>query len=63
MPELPESVPKGQFVAACALLLVGFVAVLFAGGSVVILLISLVLVLAGAAIGLKLGYGLWKATE
>ena len=63
MPELPESVPKGQFVAACVLLLVGFVAVLFAGGSLVILLVSLVFVLAGGALGLKLGYGLWKATE
>ena len=63
MPELPESVPKGPFVAACVLLLVGFVAILFAGGSLVILLLAMVLVLAGGGIGLKLGYDLWKATE
>lgn len=63
MPELPESVAKGPFVGACVLLLVGFVGIVFAGGSLVIIGIATLLVLAGAGIGLKLGLDLWKATE
>jgi hypothetical protein len=63
MVELPESVPKVQFGVAVALVLVGFVAILFAGGSVIILLVAMLLVLAGGGLGFKLGYDLWKATE
>ena len=63
MVELPESVPKVPFAVACALLLLGFVAILFAGGSLIILLIAMLLVLAGGGLGFKLGYDLWKATE
>lgn len=63
MPELPESVPKVPFAVACALMLVGFVAIIFAGGNGVILLMAALLVLAGGGIGAKLGLDLWKATE
>jgi len=62
MPELPDSVPKGPFVAACALLLVGFVAIIFVR-SVPGILVGSVLLLAGAGIGAKLALDLWKATE
>jgi len=63
VPELPESVPKGPFLAACGLALVGFIAILFARGNELVLLAAMVLVLAGGAIGLKLGLDWWKATE
>ena len=61
--ELPESVPKRPFQVAVALLLLGFVAIIFAGGSLLIISIGTLLVLAGGAIGFKLGLDLWKATE
>ncbi len=63
MPELPESVPRGPFIAACVLVLLGFLAVLFAGGSGIIIWVGALLVLAGGGIGAKLGFDLWKATE
>lgn len=63
MPELPESVPKVPFVAACVLLFLGFVAIIFAGGNGLIMWLGALLVLAGGAIGGKLGLDLWKATE
>ena len=63
MPELPESVPKGLFVAAIVLALLGFILILFAGGSVPIIGLGMLSVLAAAGIGLKLGLDLWKATE
>jgi len=62
VPELPESVPKNLFVAAIVLVLVGFIVILFAGGSPIIWL-GMLLVLGGGAIGTKLGLDLWKATE
>jgi len=62
MVELPESVPKGPFRVAVGLLVVGFLAIIF-GGSTVAILIGSLLVLAGGAIGTKLGIDLWKATE
>jgi len=61
MPELPESIPKVPFAGACVLIFVGFVAIIFGGGPGI--LIGSVLVLAGAGIGAKLGFDLWKATE
>jgi len=63
MPELPEIVPRAPFFAACGLALVGFIAIVFAGGSAPIIWIGALLVLAGAAIGGKIGLDLWKATE
>ncbi len=63
MPGLPESVPKAPFAAACVLVLIGFVAVIFASGNGLILLGAALLILAGGAIGAKLGLDLWKATE
>ena len=63
MPELPESVPKVPFAAACALILLGFIAIVFAGGSGIVIWLGALLVLAGGAIGGKLGLDLWKATE
>ncbi len=63
MPELPESVPKVPFVAACVLILLGFIAVIFAGGSVAVIWLGALLVLAGGGIATKLGVDLWKATE
>lgn len=63
MPELPESVPKGPFIAACVLLLLGFLAIIFAGGSGIVIWIGALLVLIGGGIGGKLGLDLWKATE
>ncbi len=63
MPELPDSVAKAPFVAACALIFVGFVAIVFAGGSGLVIWIGALLVLAGAGIGGKLGLDLWRATE
>ncbi len=41
----------------------GFLAVLFASGSAPVIWIGALLVLAGGAIGTKLGIDLWKATE
>jgi len=63
MPELPETVPRGLFTAGVVLLFVGFIAIIFASGSLAILALGTLLVLAGAGIGLKLGVDLWKATE
>ena len=63
MSQLPESVPMVPFVAACALVLLGFIAIVFAGGSGAIIWLGALLVLAGGAIGAKLGLDLWKATE
>lgn len=63
MPELPESVAKVPFVGACALVLLGFVAIVFAGGSGVVIWLGALLVLTGGGIGAKLGLDLWKATE
>lgn len=63
MPELPESVPKGPFAAAVALVLLGFIAILFAGGSAPVIWLGALLVLIGGGIGAKLGLDLWKATE
>lgn len=63
MPELPESVPKVPFVAAVVLVLVGLIAILFAGGSAVIIWPAMLLVLIGGGIGTKLGVDLWRATE
>ena len=63
MPELPESVPKIPFAAACALVFAGFVAIVFAGGSALVIWLGALLVLAGGGIGAKLGLDLWKATE
>jgi len=63
MPELPESVAKVPFVAACVLLLLGFVAIIFAGGNALVIWTGALLVLVGGGIGAKLGLDLWKATE
>ena len=63
MPELPESVPKAPFVAACVLFFLGFVAIVFAGGNGLILWTGTLLVLASIAIGGKIGLDLWRATE
>jgi hypothetical protein len=63
MPELPESVPKGPFYAACALAFLGFVAIVFAGGNALVMWVGSLLVLAALGIGAKLGLDLWKATE
>ena len=61
--ELPDNVPRGMLAAAVVLCLAGFVAIIFASGSLAILGIGTLLVLAGGGIGLKLGLDLWKATE
>ncbi|MEO5679797.1 MAG: hypothetical protein ABIS47_09015 [Acidimicrobiales bacterium] len=63
MPELPESVPRGLLAAGVVLVLLGALAIIFAGGSLAILAVGTLLVLAGGGIGLKLGLDLWKATE
>ncbi len=63
MLELPESVPKRPVQVAIVLLLVGFIAIIFASGSLLVLSIGTLLVLAAGAIGFKLGLDLWKATE
>jgi hypothetical protein len=63
MPELPESIPKGPFIAACAVALIGFVAIVFAGGNGLVIWIGSLLVLAGLGVGAKLGLDLWRATE
>ncbi len=63
MPELPESVPKVPFAAAVGLVLLGFIAIVFAGGSAIVIWLGALLVLAGGAIGTKLGLDLWRATE
>jgi len=63
MPALPDNVPRGLFAAAVVLCLAGFIAIIFASGSLAILGIGTLLVLAGGGIGLKLGLDLWKATE
>ncbi len=61
--ELPESVPKRPFVIAVALVLLGFLAILFASGSALIIWMGAFSLLVGGAIGTKLGLDLWKATE
>ena len=61
--ELPEGVPKRPVQVAAGLLLLGFLCIIFAGGSLLIISIGTLLVLAGGAIGFKLGLDLWKATE
>ena len=63
MPELPESVPKAPFAAACVLVLLGFGAIIFAGGSALVIWLGALLLLIGGGIGTKLGLDLWKATE
>ena len=63
MPELPDVVSKGLLVGAGALLLLGFVAIIFAGGSLIIMMIGMFLVLSGGGLGLKLGLDVWKATD
>ena len=63
MPELPQTIPKGPLVAACVLMFVGFVAIIFASGNVLVLAVAALLVLGGGAIGTKIGLDVWKATE
>lgn len=63
MPELPDNIPRGLLAAAVGLAFVGFIAIIFASGSLAILGIGTLLVLAGGGLGLKLGLDLWKATE
>lgn len=63
MPELPDVVSKGLLAGAAALFLLGFIAIIFAGGSVLIMMIGMFLVLGGCGLGLKLGMDVWKATE
>lgn len=63
MPALPDDVPRSLFVAAIVLCVAGFIAIIFASGSLAILGIGTLLVLAGAGLGLKIGLDLWKATE
>ena len=63
MLELPESVPKGPFYAACVLALIGFIAIVFAAGNGLIVWTGALLVLIAGGIGTKLGLDLWKATE
>jgi hypothetical protein len=63
MPELPESVPKVPFAVAVGMVLVGLIAIVFAGGSAAIIWPSMLLVLVGGGIATKLGIDLWRATE
>ncbi len=63
MAELPDNVPLPLLVAACVLALIGFIAIVFAGGSAPVIWIGALLVLAGVGIGGKLGLDVWKATE
>lgn len=63
MLELPESVPKRPFMVAVGLALLGFLAIVFAGGNGLIMWTGALLVLIAGAIGTKLGLDLWKATE
>ena len=63
MPELPDNIPRRLLAAAVVLCLAGFIAIIFASGSLAILGIGTLLVLAGGGLGLKLGLDLWKATE
>jgi len=63
MPELPDNIPRSLLAAAVVLCLAGFIAIIFASGSLAILGIGTLLVLAGGGLGLKLGLDLWKATE
>ncbi len=63
MPQLPEIVPKAPFYAACGLALLGFIAIVFAGGNGLIMWLGALLVLAAGAIGTKVGIDLWRATE
>jgi hypothetical protein len=61
--ELPDIVSRGLLGAACVLLLLGFIAIIFAGGSLAIMMLGMFLVLGGGGLGLKLGLDIWKATE
>jgi hypothetical protein len=61
--ELPDVVSRGLLVGAGVLLLLGFVAIIFASGSLIIMMIGMFLVLGGGGLGLKLGLDVWKATE
>jgi len=61
--ELPDVVSRGLLAGACVLLLLGFIAIILASGSVIIMMIGMFLVLAGGGLGLKLGMDIWKATE
>ena len=63
MTALPDNVPRGQFAAAVGLCLAGFIAIIFASGSLAILGIGTLLVLASGGLGLKIGLDLWKETE
>ena len=63
MAELPDVVSRGLLVGAGVLLLLGFVAIIFASGSLIIMMIGMFLVLGGGGLGLKLGLDVWKATE
>ena len=63
MPALPDNVPRNLFATAVVLGLAGFIAIIFASGSLAILGLGTLLVLAGGGLGLKIGLDLWKETE
>ncbi len=63
MTALPESVPRVPFAVAVGLVVAGFLAIILASGSGLVIWLGALLVLAGGAIGGKLGLDLWKATE